>query len=106
MLKRLLFYDQLQDTGDDVPSCDIKLHIGDINAKQDNKRKQCLEHVIGPCGSASQISNNGECLLLFCSINNLCIRHTYFVHSSIHKKTWQSPDGSPSIEINYFHIGR
>ena len=33
------FYDQLQDIMYDVPSCDIKLLIGDMTAKIESKRQ-------------------------------------------------------------------
>ena len=90
---------------DDIPSSNIKLLVSDMNAKIDNKRQR-LEHVISLCRSASQMSDNRDYLLLFCSMNNLCIRNTYFTHISIHKVTWWSPDGSNCNEIEYFYISR
>ncbi|XP_074841593.1 uncharacterized protein LOC142008310 [Carettochelys insculpta] len=99
------FYNLLQDTISDFPNHDIKLLIGDMNAQIDNRR-QGWEHVIGPYRLSTQTSDNGECLLLFCSMNNLCIGNTYFTHKNIHKKTWRSPDGITNNEIDYFCISK
>ena len=99
------FYDQLQDTIDDIPSHDIKLLIGDMNA-QISKNRQGIEHVIGPHATSCKTNDNGERLILFCSMNNLCIGNTYFAHKSIHKKTWRSPDGHTKNEIDYICINK
>ena len=79
------FYDQLQDTIDDIPSHNIKLLIGDMNAQISNNR-QGIEHVIGPHATSCKTNDNGERLILFCSMNNLCIGNTYFARKNIHKK--------------------
>ena len=99
------FYDQLQDTIDDIPSHDIKLLIGDMNA-QISKNRQGIEHVIGPHATSCKTNDNGERLILFRSMNNLCIGNTYFAHKSIHKKTWRSPDGRIKNEIDYICINK
>ena len=99
------FYDQLQNTIDDIPNHDIKLLIGDINA-QINDNRQGIEHVIGPHTTARRTNDNGERLVLFCSINNFCIGNNYFAHKNIHKKTWRSPDGNTNNEIDYICISK
>jgi hypothetical protein len=43
---------------------------------------------------------------MFCNANGLCVGNTYFAHKSIHKKTWWSPDGSVSNEIDYICISK
>ena len=97
------FYDQLQATFDCIPSHDLKMVIGDLNA-QINQDRQGVEHLIGPFGSAGRTSGNGERLKLFCNINNLAIGNTFFQHKNIHKKTWRSPDGNTKNEIDYICI--
>ena len=57
------FYDQLQDTFEDIPSHDLKILVGNLNAQIDNK-KQGVEYVIGPFGSAQKANDNGERLTL------------------------------------------
>ena len=103
--KKDSFYDQLQDTIAQIPSHDVKILIGDMNAQID-KHRQGLEHVIGPHGSGTQTNNNGERFILFNSLNNMCIGNTYFNHKNIHKKTWRSPGGSTANEIDYISIDK
>ena len=98
-------YNQLQDTIAHIPSHDVKILIGDMNAQID-KHRQGLEHVIGPYGSETQTNNNGERFILFNSLNNICIGNTYFNHKNIHKKTWLSPRGSTANEIDYICIDK
>ncbi|CAF1405574.1 unnamed protein product [Adineta ricciae] len=74
---------------DSIPNHDVKLLIGDMNAQINNSRHG-MEHVIGPHATARKTNGNGERLILFCSMNNLCIGNTYFAHKNIHKKTWRS----------------
>ena len=69
------------------------LLLGDMNAQVDSNR-QGLEHVIGPHSSAQQTNDNGERLPMFCNSNGICIGNKYFKCKLIHKKTWQSPDGT------------
>ena len=99
------FYDQLQNTIDDIPNHDIKLLIGDMNVQISDNR-QGIEHVIGSHATARRTNDNGERLVLFCSINNFCIGNTYFAHKNIHKKTWRSSDENTNNEIDYICISK
>ena len=90
---------------DEIPRHDIKLLIGDMNAQISNNRHD-IEHVIGPHATARRTNDNGERLILFCSMNNLCIGNTYFAHKNIHEKTWRSSDGHTSNEIDYIRINK
>ena len=83
-----------------IPSCDIKLVIGDFNSKLSGDRRG-IPSSIGPRGSADDINDNGERLLSICSISSLSIGNTFFKHKRIHKNTWTSPDGNTSNEIDY-----
>ena len=53
------FYNQLQTVLDESPSYDIKLLIGDFNAKVDGDRRG-LNTTVGPHGSAGSTNDNGE----------------------------------------------
>ncbi|XP_019618826.1 PREDICTED: uncharacterized protein LOC109465826 [Branchiostoma belcheri] len=99
------FYEQLQDTFDNIPSHDVKILMGDFNAQIDSNR-QGFDGVVGPFGTAQKTSDNGERLLLFCNINSLNIGNTYFQHKVIHKKTWRSPNGTTQNEIDYVCINQ
>ena len=97
------FYDHLQDTINEIPSHDVKLLIGDLNA-QICADRQGLEQAIGPHGTATQTNDNDDRLLPVCNTNGLCIGNTYFVHKTIYKKTWRSPDSITKNEIDYIPI--
>ena len=56
------FYNSLQDAFNEIPKHCIKILM------------------IGLFGSASHTNNNGERLILFCSINGLCIGNSHFRH--------------------------
>ncbi|KAI8491212.1 hypothetical protein Bbelb_308450 [Branchiostoma belcheri] len=99
------FYEQLQDTFDNIPSHNVKILMGDFNAQIDSNR-QGFDGVVGPFGTAQKTSDNGERLLLFCNINSLNIGNTYFQHKVIHKKTWRSPNGTTQNEIDYVCINQ
>uniref|UniRef100_A0A0L8HBL2 Endonuclease/exonuclease/phosphatase domain-containing protein n=1 Tax=Octopus bimaculoides TaxID=37653 RepID=A0A0L8HBL2_OCTBM len=73
------FYQLCEDVLNNIPSHNIVLFAGDMNAQIGNNRAR-LEHTIGPHGSATETNDNGERLLLFCNINGLCIGNIYFAH--------------------------
>jgi len=97
------FYEQLQDELNMIPSYDIKVVIGDFNAKIDDNRRG-LHTMLGPFGSANLTNDNGERFILSCCTNGLSIGNTFFRHKQIHKVTWTSPDGGTSNEIDYICI--
>ena len=69
------FYNQLQAVLDELPSHDIKMLIGDLNARVDGDRRG-LNTTVGPHGSASSSNDNGEGLLMPASTNGLSIGNT------------------------------
>ena len=84
------FYDALNETMNKIPSHDIAIVMGDMNAKigDDNTDVQDImgKHSIGT------INNNGERLLEICAENGLVIGGSLFPHKPIHKVAWLSPD--------------
>ncbi|XP_061738805.1 craniofacial development protein 2-like [Nerophis ophidion] len=89
------FYIQLQAVFDEIPSYDIKMLIGALNAELDGDRRG-LNPPVEPYGSASSTNDNGEMLmmmLMLASTNGLSIGNTFFKHKQIHKITWVSPGG-------------
>ena len=97
------FYQQCQDVLNSIPSSDLILLMGDFNAQINGQKHN---GITGPHGSAQNTNNNGERMLLLCNINGLCIGNTYFVHKTIHKKTWKSPEGETENEIDYICISK
>ena len=98
------FYEQIQDLLSTVPDRDMKIVLGDFNAKVGNCNVG-QEQVLGKHGLGT-INENGVRLVSLCSANNLVIGGTMFNHKNIHKYTWTSPDGKHRNQIDHVMIGR
>nr|KAG5695646.1 hypothetical protein BaRGS_029136 [Batillaria attramentaria] len=98
------FYEQLQAILDKAPRRDLKILMGDLNAKvgTDNTDR---ELIMGKHGTGTQ-NENGELFTEFCTTNDLVIGGTIFPHKTIHKTTWTSPDGRTVNQIDHITIGR
>lgn len=94
------FYDQLQMVLEQVPSRDVKIVMGDMNAKvgMDNAGR---EEVMGKHGARAEMNENGERWADFCQANELVIGGTLFPHKECHKRTWRSPDGVIVNQIDH-----
>ena len=99
------FYRTLADTFDELPRHDLKLLLGDFNAKVTSDRYGC-EVVIGGESLHSSSNDNGTRLVDFCAANQLVIGGTLFQHRDIHKGTWQSPNGLTVNQIDHICISR
>ncbi|XP_056022059.1 craniofacial development protein 2-like [Ostrea edulis] len=79
------FYSSLQSVLDRTPRRDMKIVMGDLNAKvgDDNTGKVFImgRHGVGTC------NENGELFTDFCSFNDLVIGGTIYPHKKIHKTT-------------------
>ena len=91
-------------TLDNTPKYDIKLLIGDFNAKLGSEKQQGLQCIIGPHGTANESKDNGERLISVCRNNAINIGNTFFKHKIIRKKTWRSPNNNTQNEIDYICI--
>ena len=98
------FYEQLQAVLDKAPRRDLKILMGDLNAKvgSDNTDR---ELIMGKHGTGTQ-NENGELFVEFCTSNDLVIGGTIFPHKTNHKTTWVSPDGRTNNQIDHITIGR
>ncbi|RUS81369.1 hypothetical protein EGW08_010867 [Elysia chlorotica] len=96
------FYEQIQAAIDKTPKRDMKILMGDLNAKvgADNTDR---ELIMGRHGVGQQ-NENGELFTEFCSFNDLTIGGTLFPHKIIHKTTWTSPDGKTENQIDHITI--
>ncbi len=79
------FYDQLQAELNNTPGHDMKIVMGDMNAKVGNDDTG-YDRAMGRQG-CGVMNENGEKLLDFCSIYDLVIGGTLFPHKDIHKLT-------------------
>ena len=98
------FYEQLQAVLDKTPKRDIKIVMGDMNAKvgSDNTGR---ELIMGRHGTGNQ-NENGEMFTEFCAFNDLVIGGTLFPHKDIHKTTWISPNRKTENQIDHITINR
>ena len=97
-------YRQLQGALDSTPRYDIKLLIGDSNAKLCSEKWQGSQCIIGLHGTANKTDDKGEWLISICRNNAINIGNTFFKGKIIHKKTWRSPDNNTQNEIDYICI--
>ncbi|XP_063677758.1 uncharacterized protein LOC134813809 [Bolinopsis microptera] len=97
------FYQQLGGSFDSLPSHDVKILLGDFNAKigRDNSS---WSGVIGGESLHETSSNNGLRLLDFCAMYQLTVGGTLFQHKDIHKGTWRSPNGRTVNQIDHVCI--
>jgi hypothetical protein len=92
------FYEELGRVIDQFPRYDMKILLGDFNAKVG--REDIFKPTIGN-ESTHEISNdNGVRVVNFATSKNLVVKSTMFPHRSIYKYTWTSPDGTPHTTIS------
>ena len=87
------------------PRHDIKLVIGDFNAKLTTDFDS-WPGVISKHSLHDTATDNGTRLLDFCTMNQLTVGGTLFDHKRIHKGTWHSPDGKTVNQIDHICISR
>ena len=97
-------YNRLQAVIEGLPNKDLKIIMGDANAKvgEDNTG---YEETMGKHG-VGQMIENGERFANICSFNRLVIGGTIFPHKKIHKATWVPPDQRTENQIDHFGISR
>ena len=95
------FYNQLQETLDAIPSRDIKIVMGDLNAKVGTANTATPTH--GTCGLGIR-NERGETLIDFCKVNDLVIANTLFDQHPRRLYTWTSPDRTIRNQIDYIMI--
>ena len=97
------FYLQLQDQIDKIPSHDIKIVMGDLNAQIGGDRSG-FESVLGPHAYGRR-TDNGDRFIQCCSMNDLKIGSSMFQHKDIHKVSWISNDHVTKTQIDHFALG-
>ena len=91
------FYSSLQETFDAAPSKDIKLLIGDFNAKVGCSIEPSITCRFG----LGERNDAGDRLVEFCAENELTITNTLFKQPNRRLYTWTSPDGNSRNQIDY-----
>ena len=98
------FYDTLEKIYDVTPKYDIKIVLGDFNAKIG--KETTFRPTIGKESLHKETNNNGLRLIDFASGKCMTISSTKFPHKNIHKATWISPDGATRNQIDHVLIDR
>ena len=96
------FYEDLNAVTDSLPKHDIRIVIGDFNAKVGSDNSQ-WKTVMGQHG-VGVLNDNGRRLVEFSAENDMIIGGTLFPHKTIHKTTWTSPDGITHNQIDHVMI--
>ncbi|KAL1445995.1 hypothetical protein WDU94_003677 [Cyamophila willieti] len=98
------FYDSLDDTLRKIKKQDIKILMGDVNAKlgPDNTG---FENIMGTHGEG-EMNNNGTRFAELCSNHDLVIGGTLFPHKRCHKLTWTHPTGLYKNQIDHVAMSK
>jgi endonuclease/exonuclease/phosphatase family metal-dependent hydrolase len=89
---------------DQFPRYDIKILLGDFNAKVG--REDIFKPTIGNESSHGISNDNGVRVVNIATSKNLVVKSTMFPHHSIHKYTWTSPDGKTHNQSDHILIDR
>jgi hypothetical protein len=84
------FYEQLERAYAACPSHDVKLVMGDANAKVG--RETVHKPTIGKHSLHESTHENGLRLVDFAAGTQMAIKNTYFMHKRIQHQTWYSLD--------------
>jgi exonuclease III len=87
------FYDDLDQIYEECPKRDVKIIIGDLNAKIG--QEEIYRPIIRKY-SLHTLSNDN-----FACSTNMVVASTLFNHKDIHKMTWRSPDGQTHNQIDH-----
>ena len=94
-------YDKLEVLYNRCPRPDIKILVGDFNAKVGREGPTVGKHSLH-----RKTSDNGFRLVSFAAAQNMIISNSRFQHRNIHKATWQSPDLNTKNQIDNVVIDR
>ncbi|XP_068232008.1 uncharacterized protein [Palaemon carinicauda] len=98
--KRDEYYEELQSVIAETLERDMKIMIGDFNAKA-GRNNQGMEILMCVKGLGEVANQNGAHFKSFCSVNNIVIGGTLFQHKTIHEYTWTSPCGNYKNQIDH-----
>ena len=92
------FYNLLKQNINQIARSDIKIIIGDFNAKVG--KRSIYKPTIGNESLHNETNNNGIKMIQFAISNGLNVRSTMFPHKDIHKQTWYSADGRTAYQTD------
>lgn len=96
------FYDTLSRMYDNLPRYDVKIILGDFNAKIG--KESAYMPTIGRYSKHEISNDNGIRAIDLAIEKGMIISSTKFPHKEIHKVTWNSPDGLTKNQIDHVLI--
>lgn len=96
------YYDQLEEVYDAAPRHDVKIIMGDLNAKIG--REDVFRSTIGKESLHMESNDNGLRVIDFAISKGMSVVSTTFPHKNIHKATWRSPDGKTHNQIDHILV--
>jgi len=94
------FYQKVEETYDSCPSSDIKIVLGDWNAKAG--REDIYQGLIGRHSIHLNCNNNRQRLVDFAAAKNMVVSSTCFPHKEIHKQIWRSQTEKPITKLTTY----
>ena len=91
------FYNMLQKVTDSISNSDVKIIMGDWNAKVGSYK---ISRITGQWGLGER-NEGGDKLLDFCAGNDMVIMNTVFKQPKRRLYTWTSPGGQYKNQIDY-----
>ena len=95
------FYNLLEENVNQIARSDIKIILGDFNAKV--SKESIYEPTIGNESLPDETNTNGVKIIHFVISDDLNVRST-FPHKDIHKQTWYSADSRTANQIDHVLI--
>ncbi|XP_060881722.1 craniofacial development protein 2-like [Metopolophium dirhodum] len=99
-----IFYENLENECDRIPTNKVKILLGDFNAKIGQEVE--YRPTIGKESLHRTSNDNGTRLVNFATTRNMIISSTTFPHKDIHKETWVSPSGQIKNQIDHVAVDR
>jgi len=96
------FYEDLDQIYEECPKRDVKIIIGDLNAKIG--QEEIYRPIIRKYSLHTLSNDNGIRLTNFACSKNMVVASTLFNHKDIHKMTWRSSDGQTHNQIDHLLI--
>lgn len=96
------FYNDLSVVHNEIPQQDVRILIGDFNARVGNST---IKHgTVGKHSFYDSPNDNGQRFMDFCALHEYIIGGTMFEHKNIHKETWLSLKGDFTSQIDHICI--
>lgn len=96
------FYEQLSKEYEKLPKYDVKIILGDANAKIG--KEEIYWSTVGKHSKHNETNDNGQRLINLAMEKNMVVRSTQMEKKEIHKGTWSSPDGKTINQIDHILI--